>query len=56
MPIYLPAAFPRVAPAAGQYLVPASPGSATTSAVLGNGSLRLAPWVLTRAMSIDHGR
>jgi hypothetical protein len=53
MPLYLPTAFPRVAPAAGQYAFTSSPSAVTTSATLGTGTLRLVPWVITRTTAID---
>lgn len=39
--------------AAGQYFYPVSPFLTGTSATLGNGNLRLVPWVVTRATTID---
>jgi hypothetical protein len=45
------AVLPR--PLAGWYFYSTSAVSNTTSNTLGNGSLRLAPWVVDRAMSID---
>lgn len=53
MPLYAPLVFPRVAPAAGQYMITTSPGTATTNGALGNNTLRVAPWVVNRAISID---
>lgn len=53
MALYLPTAFPRVAPATGQYVMTTATNGTTTSAALGNGTERMAPWVLTRAISID---
>jgi hypothetical protein len=53
MPLYAPSTWPGVAPAAGQYIFTSSPATSSTNAALGNGTLRLAPWVVTRAMAID---
>jgi hypothetical protein len=53
MPLYLPGRGSLPAPAAGQYMLPLSQGSASTSVTLGNGTLRLGPWVLERTLTID---
>lgn len=53
MPLYIPNAWPRVAPATGQYLFTASAGVAGTNGALGNATLRVVPWVITRPIAID---
>lgn len=40
-------------PAAGQYVWTSSPGSVSTSNTQGAGSLRLVPWIVERALTLD---
>lgn len=53
MPLHLPPAFPRVAPATGQYTFASSPTASTTNGALGNGTLRLTAFVVNRGFAID---
>lgn len=53
MPLTIPNPFPRALPAAGQYLLTTSPAAAATNGALGNSTLRVAPWVVTRTIAID---
>jgi hypothetical protein len=46
-----PASLPALA--SGQYYVPLSPFSASTSAALGNGTLRLTPWIVNQSMTVS---
>lgn len=40
-------------PASGNYFYTASDGVASTAATLGNGTLRLVPWIVSQPMTID---
>jgi hypothetical protein len=53
MPLYSALRPPLPVPAAGQYMLPLSQSSTSTSGTLGNGTLRLGPWVLERTLTID---
>jgi len=53
MPLYPPARPLLPVPVAGQYMIPLSQASTSTSSTLGNGTLRLAPIVLERTLTID---
>jgi hypothetical protein len=53
MPLYTPALPPLGNPAVGQYMFTASSGVAGTSATQGVGTLRLSPWRVQSALSID---
>lgn len=44
---------PVPVPVAAQYFYPASPSGVSTSATLGNGTLRLYPWLVETAITID---
>lgn len=52
MPLFQSGSITPVA-ATGQYIFTSSPGATATSAALGNGNLRVIPWLVTRAMAID---
>lgn len=51
MPLQVPPLGP--VPVAGAYVQTVSPAATGTSSALGNGTLRLAPWVVTRTIGID---
>lgn len=53
MPLYRPARAPLPNPVAGQYQIPISPHATATSATLGTGTLRLAPWVVEQTLKVD---
>lgn len=40
-------------PSSGRYYQPVAPGAASTNNGLGNGTLRLAPWVVAKQITID---
>ena len=52
MPLYTSSASLPV-PASGQYFFPLSLQSQSTAVTLGNGTLRLAPWLVTRPLALS---
>lgn len=53
MPLYPPPAATVPPLVAGQYFLPLSPSSTTTSNAIGNSVMRVAPWLVTKTVTVD---